>query len=68
MNILDLNQSLLLQGPYGVGKKLIANQIHQNSKYKDKIPITIDFASLNENNIEVLFSEDVKNLNENLIY
>ncbi len=57
---------LLVEGSYGVGKKLIANQIHKNSKYKDKIPLTIDFASLNENNLEVLFSEDVKNLNDNL--
>ena len=57
---------LLIEGSYGVGKKLIANKIHQNSKYKEKIPLTIDFASLNEDNLEILFSEDVKDLNENL--
>ncbi len=60
------NSRILIEGPYGVGKKLIANQIHQNSKYKDKIPLSIDFASLNENNLDVLFSEDVKNLNDNI--
>ncbi len=60
------NSRLLIEGPFGVGKKLIANQIHENSKYKDKIPLNIDFASLNESNLEVLFSEDVKNLNDNL--
>ena len=57
---------LLIEGSYGVGKKLIANQIHQNSKYKDKIPLIIDFAILNEKNFEVLFSEDIKNFNDNL--
>ncbi len=60
------NSRLLIEGPFGVGKKLIANQIHQNSKYKDKIPIIIDFATLNESNLELLFSEDIKNFNDNL--
>ena len=58
---------LLIDGPFGVGKKLIANQIHQNSNYNDKIPLSIDFANLNENNLEILFSEDIKNLNDNLL-
>ena len=57
---------LLIEGSYGVGKKLTTNQIHQNSKYKDKIPLIIDFAILNEKNFEVLFSEDIKNFNDNL--
>jgi two-component system nitrogen regulation response regulator NtrX len=57
---------LLIEGSFGVGKKLIANQIHQNSKYNNKIPLSIDFASLNESNLEILFSEDIKNLNDNL--
>ena len=60
------NSRLLIEGQFGVGKSLIANQIHQNSKYKDKIPLKIDFAILNENNLEDLFSEDLKNLNDNL--
>ena len=60
------NSRLLIEGPFGVGKKLIANQIHKNSKYSNKIPINIDFATLNESNLEVLFSEDIKNLNDNL--
>ena len=57
---------LLIEVPFVVGKKLIAYQIHKNSKYKDKIPLKIDFATLNENNLEVLFSKDIKNLNDNL--
>ena len=60
------NSRLLIEGPFGVGKKLIANQIHKRSKYSNKIPIYIDFATLNESNLEVLFSEDIKNLNDNI--
>ena len=60
------NSRLLIEGLFGVGKKLIANQIHQNSKYNEKIPLSIDFARLNESNLEVLFSENIKNLNDNL--
>jgi len=60
------NSRLLIEGPFGVGKKLIANQIHKRSKYSNKIPIYIDFATLNESNLEVLFSSDIKNLNDNL--
>ena len=60
------NSRLLIEGPFGVGKKLIANQIHKRSKYSNKIPIYIDFATLNESNLEALFSTDIKNLNDNL--
>ena len=60
------NTRLLIEGSFGVGKTLIANQIHKKSKYKEKIPLKIDFSSLNESNLEVLFSEDIKNLNDNL--
>ncbi|MDC0216620.1 sigma-54 dependent transcriptional regulator [Pelagibacteraceae bacterium] len=66
LNYSKSNSRLLIEGQFGVGKSLIANQIHQNSKYKDKIPLKIDFASLNENNLEDLFSEDLKNLGDNL--
>ena len=60
------NSRLLIEGSFGVGKTLIANHIHQNSKYKEKIPLQIDFGTLNENNLEILFSEDEKHLSENL--
>ena len=66
LNYSKSNSRLLIEGQFGVGKSLIADKIHQNSKYKDKIPLKIDFASLNENNLEDLFSEDVKNLSDNL--
>ena len=66
LNYSKSNSRLLIEGSFGVGKSLIANQIHQHSKYKDKIPLKIDFATLNENNLEHLFSEDSINLRDNL--
>jgi two-component system, NtrC family, nitrogen regulation response regulator NtrX len=66
LNYSKSNSRLLIEGQFGVGKSLIANHIHQNSKYKDKIPLKIDFATLNESNLEDLFSEDLKNLSDNL--
>ena len=66
LNYSKSNSRLLIEGQFGVGKSLIANQIHQNSKYKEKIPLKIDFASLNESNLKDLFSEDLKNLSDNL--
>ena len=47
LNYSKSNSRLLIEGQFGVGKSLIANQVHQHSKYKDKIPLKIDFASLN---------------------
>ena len=66
LNYSKSNSRLLIEGQFGVGKSLIANQIHHNSKYKEKIPLKIDFASLNESNLEDLFSEDLNNLSDNL--
>jgi two-component system, NtrC family, nitrogen regulation response regulator NtrX len=66
LNYSKSNSRLLIEGQFGVGKSLIANQIHQHSIYKEKIPLKIDFATLNENNLEDLFSEDSKNLTDNL--
>jgi two-component system, NtrC family, nitrogen regulation response regulator NtrX len=66
LNYSKSNSRLLIEGQFGVGKSLIANQIHQHSKYKEKIPLKIDFASLNESNLDDLFSEDSKNLSDNL--
>jgi two-component system, NtrC family, nitrogen regulation response regulator NtrX len=66
LNYSKSNSRLLIEGQFGVGKSLIASQIHQNSKYKEKIPLKIDFAALNENNLEDLFFEDSRNLDDNL--
>jgi len=57
---------LLIYGDYGSGKKLIANHIHMKSEFNKKIPVSIDFNELSNQNLEKLFSEDIKNLSENL--
>ena len=57
---------LFLFGNFGSGKKLISNLIHRKSKFKDKLPVSIDFNQVSNQYIEKLFSEDIKNLNENI--
>ena len=42
LNYSKSNSRLLIEGSFGVGKTLIANQIHQNSKYHNKIPIKME--------------------------
>ncbi len=57
---------LLINGPFGVGKKHLANLIHQNSLFNEKLPVTIDFKRLSKEALEKLFFDDEKNINENL--
>ena len=57
---------LFIYGEYGTGKKLISNIIHKQSEFKNKLPVSIDFSQVSNQNIEKLFTEDIKNINENL--
>ncbi len=60
------NSRLFISGDFGTGKKHLANQIHQNSPFKDKLPVSIDFKKLTNEALENLFSYEKENLNENL--
>ena len=53
----NLKSRLLIFGKYGTGKKLISNIIHQNSKFNEKLPVTIDFKKLSNQNIENLLND-----------
>ncbi len=57
---------LLIHGSFGTGKKLLSNLIHANSKFREKLPVVIDFNKLSNQNIESLLNDDEKYLNENL--
>ena len=57
---------LFIYGEYGTGKKLISHIIHKQSEFKNKLPVSIDFSQVSNQNIEKLFTEDIKNINENL--
>ncbi len=61
-----INSRILISGDLGTGKKLIAKIIHESSKYKDKLPITIDFKNISVQNIESLLKEDISSINNNL--
>ena len=62
------NSRLLIEGPFGTGKKHFTNLIHQNSKYKDKLPISIDFKKLTNEALDNMFAENKDAINENIFY
>ena len=59
---------LLIEGPFGTGKKHFTNLIHQNSQYKDKLPISIDFKKLTNEALDNMFAENKNAINENIFY
>ena len=62
------NSRLLIEGPFGTGKKHFTNLIHQNSQYKDKLPISIDFKKLTNEALDNMFAENKNAINENIFY
>ncbi len=62
------NSRLLIEGPFGTGKKHFTNLIHQNSQYRDKLPISIDFKKLTNEALDNMFSENKDSINENIFY
>ncbi len=62
------NSRLLIEGPFGTGKKHFTNLIHQNSQYKDKLPISIDFKKLTNEALDNMFMENKNTINENIFY
>ena len=57
---------LLISGDFGTGKKHLANVIHLNSPYKDKLPVSIDFKKTSNDSLEKIFSDNKNISNENL--
>ena len=62
------NSRLLIEGPFGTGKKHFTNLIHQNSKYKDKLPISIDLKKLTNEALDNMFEENKNAINENIFF
>ena len=62
------NSRLLIEGPFGTGKKHFTNLIHQNSQYRDKLPISIDFKKLTNEALDNMFAENKDSINENIFY
>ncbi len=58
---------LLIEGKFGTGKKHLANLIHQESDFKDKLPVSIDLKKLSNEALENLFTDSENNINENLL-
>jgi Response regulator containing CheY-like receiver, AAA-type ATPase, and DNA-binding domains len=51
----------------GDGNFLISSLIHNNSQFKNKLPVTIDFKKISNQNIENLLNEKNQDLGENLL-
>ena len=65
--IANSTSRVLITGPMGAGKKLIAQTIHKFSKRKDSLANIVDFSSLNEDDLKELFNES-KNFNKDNIF
>ena len=64
----SINSRLLIEGPFGTGKKHFTNLIHQNSQYRDKLPISIDFKKLTNEALDNMFVKNKNAINENIFY
>ena len=62
------NARVLIRGPIGSGKKLIAQTIHKISKRNNFLANILDFASLDQEQLQELFNEDVNHLNKNIFF
>ena len=58
---------ILISGPRGSGKKIIAYNIHKMSSKSQNLANIIDFKNLNQNDLEPMFKEDKNNINKNLL-
>ena len=66
LKLSKISSRLLISGDFGTGKKLISKIIHQSSKFEDKLPITIDFKNLSNQNVETILIDRLSDLNDNL--
>ena len=62
------NARILISCPIGSGKKLIAQTIHKISKRNDSFANIIDFLSLEKEQYQELFDENINNLNKNIFF
>ena len=65
--IAQSNSRILITGDSGTGKKLIAQSIHQNSIFSDSLCTIIDIKNTSEKEMEIFFSDLIKNINDNII-
>jgi len=65
--IANSNSRVWISGEIGSGKKLIAQNIHQNSSFANSLCHIIDIKSISENELNLFFSDLDKNINNNLL-
>ena len=67
LKIAQSNSRVLISGPTGSGKKLLSQLIHQNSIYSSSFCYLIDIKNSSENELNILFSDEEKNISQNVI-
>ena len=61
------NSRIFISGPNGLGKKLIAQNIHQNSIFSKSLCTLIDIKNISENEFEIFFSNSDNDIINNLL-
>ena len=59
---------VLINGPQGTGKRLIAQNIHKASLRSKHLANFIDFKNTNENELSAMFNEEENMINQNLFF
>ena len=62
------NARVLITGPIGSGKKLIAQTIHKMSKRTGSLANIIDFLSFDADQYKEFFGDNIDNLNNNIFF
>ena len=65
--IANSNSRVWISGEIGSGKKLIAQNIHQNSNFSNSLCQIIDIKSISENELNLFFSDLDEDINNNLL-
>ena len=67
IKLANSNSRVWISGEIGCGKKLVAQNIHQNSIFSDSLCSIIDLKNISEREINLFFSDLNNNINDNLL-
>ena len=65
--IAQSNSRILISGPSGIGKKLVAQIIHENSSFSESLCTIIDFKNITDDELSSFFSDLDEKINSNIL-